>query len=252
MKKNKHDHKGTKALKLTIFFTLMLAPFMAVLFKCVYVTFNKNAKDSYTSQYIESRVDLTNPNQLVENQEYIFNYKEYETTSYSYLPYVEYNSISIDWSSYTTQDVSNVIAFRMRTNDNLLQLKNSDNTNINLFNVWGISLKTFTINFKSLEFSSTTPFYNISVVGLLYKQDTLDNAFYYAIEEAMDSPYFAWAQTSALYTATSGLTNGIGINTQAIPTLLVYWLILTTIYIIFDIVIESFTYLTHMITSRFE
>ena len=47
LEKKKHDHNLTKWLKFGIFAVIMIAPFLSVLSKCVYVAVNKNAKESY-------------------------------------------------------------------------------------------------------------------------------------------------------------------------------------------------------------
>lgn len=260
MKKNKHDHKGTKALKLSIFFTLMLAPFLAVLFKCAYVTFNKNAKDSYSnySYTLEETINVTNFNDLVDNTNafLIINYSsDYDNTDRnSYEVY--FNNLTINNNTYNTGYFK--LGYKAGENlGNFLQIFDLNNSRVAWFNTSDI---VGSYQFFYLYSRQPSSYYNqnnmygcsISYFVLQQQQGTLDNSFYYAIDEAMESPYFAWARTSALYTATSGLTNGMGITTQAIPTLIVYWLILTAIYIIIDIVIESFTYLTHCIMNRFD
>lgn len=259
MKKNKHDHKGTKALKLSIFFTLMLAPFLAVLFKCAYVTFNKNAKDSYYGETINEAQFTAISNNEVEQNKLV----RYTSTNLSTL-FSQNSSITInhlDNIQLTDGTSQTEILNANKDNINLLVFANNGTTNpyISFRNgndtILNLALQT---RFTQFDFIPTTTQNVVSDVASLLeyvtfnKDSYLDNAFYYAIDEAMESPYFAWARTSALYTATSGLTNGMGITTQAIPTLIVYWLILTAIYIIIDIVVESFTYITHCIMNRFE
>lgn len=252
MKKNKHDHKGTKALKLTIFFTLMLAPFLAVLFKCAYVTFNKNAKDSYTSNEVLSQNLINNQSSYISGGNYNLVYFDngITTSNYSNKFYFITCSLPIDEYHLSYQPTY----FRVRS-DGWIYVGDDVNTQATLVNhTWGsdITQITFTSANNTLNAPNQMNGGNTLLYLIMYREQKLDNAFYYAIDEAMESPYFAWARTSALYTATSGLTNGMGITTQAIPTLIVYWLILTAIYIIIDIVIESFTYLTHCIMNRFE
>lgn len=44
----KHDHSLTDILKVCIFAIVMMAPFFAVLFECLYMVCNKNAPSNYT------------------------------------------------------------------------------------------------------------------------------------------------------------------------------------------------------------
>ena len=46
--KEKHNHKLTDLLKVLIFATIMLAPFIAVMVECLYMIINKNAPTNYT------------------------------------------------------------------------------------------------------------------------------------------------------------------------------------------------------------
>jgi len=58
---------------------------------------------------------------------------------------------------------------------------------------------------------------------------------------------FSWTQNSILYTGLTNFTGVLGINqASCINNLLTYELIITTIYIVLDIVLTLFKWLTHI------
>ena len=50
--KKKHDHHATKCLQITLFFIVMLAPFIAVLVECLSIIQNEQMIAAYTGQPI--------------------------------------------------------------------------------------------------------------------------------------------------------------------------------------------------------
>ena len=61
------------------------------------------------------------------------------------------------------------------------------------------------------------------------------------------NPLFSWTSYSPFYAPMQSFTNVFGINNMQIANVLTYLATITAIYIVFDIVIELFTYLTHLI-----
>lgn len=251
MQKNKHDHKATNIIKTLIFGAFMLMPFAAILSTTAYATFNDNAKDSMQLGSVQSITEITNPNDMIENVDYQFIYKTYETTEYNYIPYIEYNSISINWTDYGANN-KNYIKFRIRTSDNLIQIIADDNTVSNLTNVWGNTLKSFFFNYKSKEYNISTFPQNIKATTYTYRQETLINTFYYAAKQVEEQPLFAWTKETGTYQTFKLLTNGFENNDNFIPVVLTYMFMTTCIYLIIDIVIESAIWLTHMIAGNKE
>ena len=79
---------------------------------------------------------------------------------------------------------------------------------------------------------------------------TLDNAFEYSVNKLAESPILSWTQQTAIYTGVNTMTTQLGVSTPTIAMLIVYWFLLTIIYIIIDIIIKLFTWLTHMVGSK--
>lgn len=246
MKKNKHDHKGTKALKLTLFFTLMLAPILAIAYKCGYAMFNKNAYQSYSQQNINATQQVTTTSMFIENADYIAIYTQDETTT-TYGAWITYNTINLNWTDYGFQDY-NYNSFRL-FNNGLIQLKDTNNTQYQQANIWGNTLKQISFNLKTTNTESWQNGY-VKYYLVTYEKTKLDNAFYYAVDEMQNSDLFNWTTNTLMYSPIHAMTNGMGITTPAIAILVCYWLYLTAIYIVIDIVVETFTCITHMITNK--
>lgn len=102
----------------------------------------------------------------------------------------------------------------------------------------------------------TSEDYSITAVNTMqeytitqHEQSTLDNAFYYGVDQMTKSELFNWTQNTALYSGIKAMTDNLQIQTNAIAILLTYWFILTIIYIIVDIVLKLFTTITHLGTK---
>ena len=81
---------------------------------------------------------------------------------------------------------------------------------------------------------------------------TLNKVFYEAMNNMTNSNLFNWAENTAIYTAINTMNTGLGISNPTLSLLLAYWSILMAVYIIFDIIIECFTYITHLLTTKKE
>ena len=80
--KQKHNHKLTDLLKVCIFGLLMIAPLLASVSQMLYVTLNKNAKDSYYGQTINETQENSTPlANLQINIEYIWTKQTYTTNN---------------------------------------------------------------------------------------------------------------------------------------------------------------------------
>ena len=76
---------------------------------------------------------------------------------------------------------------------------------------------------------------------------TVQDVFYNAVANMVSKPLFSWTTQTGIYTPVNAMCTGLDVQGGALPVLLVYWALMTAIYIVFDIVIKIFTTLTHMI-----
>lgn len=299
----KHDHKITKLLKISIFATIMLAPFLAVASKVAYVTFNKNANESYAGSYSYStQLSLANiivsqkteketltstdgqktyykqTNPYLSNEfkssgldqdwpssnagySYLFfsNYLKIDNTEYNNITYFTYTKnagitrfnvydtpiTNIDYVSYTSNGYINVYD----SNNTLIDPTITKNVNTNN--------ETHTSSFTSNKEYCYTLVQNPSVnyinsyIANVYVVDyTLSSVFYSAVDELDKASIFSWTTDTLMYTSITNMTEGLGIVSPPLAVLLTYWSIITAVYIVIDIVIETFVYLTHWFTDK--
>lgn len=76
---------------------------------------------------------------------------------------------------------------------------------------------------------------------------TQQDVFYNAVSNMCAKPLFSWTTQTGIYTPINAMCTGLEIQSGALPILLTYWALMTAIYIVFDIVIKMFTYITHLI-----
>lgn len=60
----------------------------------------------------------------------------------------------------------------------------------------------------------------------------------------------SWVNTTGIYTAINNMFTQLNVNSTIIIYLLTYWLMITAIYIVIDIVVEVFIYITHWFNDK--
>lgn len=262
LEENKHDHKLTNWLKVGIFALLMLAPMFASISQTLYVTFNKNAYQSYSNQMLAKVERVSNVNQLINGQQYDFYLNEDFTPTSTIDTYrVHYSSISVDFNEILNNGVDtqyNNFNFRITANwlnpdigfDLFLYY---DDTRISSNRIYYGTEKYDQLKHIVFVLDSYVTTFNSNGIIINYNTYTtekLDNAFYYGVDQMTKSDLFNWTQNTALYTGINAMTTQLEIQTPAIAILLTYWFILTIIYVIIDIVLKGFTLLTHMFSNK--
>ena len=165
-----------------IYALVMLLPFSAIALRCAYVTFNKNAYQSYSDISSQTTTLITNNNQSIVGNNYMINLT---SSSTGYSNNIYFNSTTIDFEYLYGQTISfNVVGFRFYPNNTHFRLLDQNDTayNFELNDEKRTYLNGQTFNWKSgdlvLTGSSTSPvnFYMIS-----YTSGKLDNAFDYSL-----------------------------------------------------------------------
>lgn len=249
LEKRKHDHKLTHWLKFGIFAVIMVAPFFSVLARTMYVVVNKNAKDSYSDNLIKEKVSITAYTDFVEGEIYNFQTKHvYQNVNVlsrriyftnSNFNYVDMGLIDREYYSITIADLGNPnnLYYWMYYNDNQYQQITIPNDSV---------YSKFTLQIDRIEGTQTG--YPFNVNTYVYQTNMLDNVFEYSINKLKENNLYNWSKETGIYTAINNMISGLGAN-DVLAMLLAYWGILTAVYIVFDIVIECFTKLTHLLTE---
>lgn len=256
--KIKHNHTLTDILKASIFSLVMMAPITAIGVTCAYVVCNKNAYQSYsgTNQNTESIIVVDD----IETLDYSKTYKlgnSYLNTSVSATSsaYIYFDSVNVIYE-LSNKTLANVDRMYIYANSNTMYYNfYAGTTNITYGSsenfLIEVKIRSFNgnetaINNLNTDLSNSSTLYYIEY----FNEQQLDNVFYYAIDTMQNNSLFSWTKTTAIYTPVSAMTTGMGIITPAIAVLLVYWLLCTAVYIIIDIVVKGFTWLTHLIGER--
>lgn len=253
----KHDHTLTDLLKVIIFAVLMLTPFLDIMSRCLYVVCNKNAKESYYGQTIneEQRIYVENGETIHINTTYYMNTSELnyplDLASDNNL-YVEnfkvVDRVNLTDSQYNSLD-ENVIyrivftyynTYRQLT---FYKIENNVATWLIAINIENYNMVcSFNITQAQANVPLTT-FYKIEYNKYSY----LDNVLQYAVYEVNNSNMYTWVRQTATYNTINQMFNGLTIQDNIMPLLLTYWFMLIVIYVIVDIIIKIFTYITHLI-----
>lgn len=258
IKIKKHDHRLTDLLKVSIFSLVMMAPVAAIGVTCAYVVCNKNAYQSYYGQTINEKnyQQITN---FVQNEDYYFlssNDNNNQSVGGNN-PQFTFQSIEVISSlpNLNTTDYNKVINsnngflyFNSGTNARTIALRQDEENYIYL----NLSTNILEFQFNGLQLVENNKEVFISYLKQIEynKYSYLDNVFYYAVDTMQNNTLFSWTKNTAIYTGIETMTTGLGITTASVPVLLTYWFLITVIYIIIDIVITMFTWITHLIGER--
>lgn len=247
--KIEHDHKLTNLLKVSIFSILMLAPLISIVTRCAYVVCNKNAYLSYSDTYIEKTQEITSYTQFEQGLNYAVVYRENQNTPNQDIT-IWYSSINVDWSNYGVENLEYDSFAILQNNTIRVYLKTDHTTYYNTQAVWGNTLKQIYFTFSQSGNENRFGQGNTRYMLIAYAPDSLDNVFDYSVNQLTNSPVFNWTRNTAIYTAVNNMTTQLQMPEGAIQILITYWAFIIAIYIVFDIVITTFTMLTHMLQKR--
>lgn len=225
---------------------LMLLPVFYIGGRVLYTIFNKNAKDSY-SQGVQYKYETNEVNSFIDIHENNIYKVTINTLPSDNGNYPICNAKAIYNYQYTYTECTSVVTTNsyliIRVYNNMLYVQNIDYfgvlssiqlTNVTLpysFDVviYSITENTFNSNLFSISNYNELVFDNTNAY--------LDNAFEYSVNQLNEVPLFSWAQTSFLnqpFTYISGLF-GIAAS-NPINTMLSYWLSISIIWLVFDLV----------------
>lgn len=260
LEKMKHDHKLTEILKVLIFGLLMLAPLIASCSQWIYATLNKNAYQSYSDFNKENteyklighyeKLKSGNTYKFISNNN---NIELVESNIYR----VYYTNFNIEITNMDQSTINNI------NNSNNFSIWRDTNTYIRFYNdnntlgTYGFNSTSIIFTFIYLNSNFTTnnqiDYYTGNMIyenNIINTTNTLDDSFYYGVKKMTESELFNWTENTALYTGIKTMTDNLGIETNAIAILLTYWMILIIIYLIIDIILKTFTVLTHLLGNK--
>ena len=238
--KNKDKKIHENIIGKIIYAFLLFMPLLAIGVTCAYTIFNKNAYQSYGDNYVEKNItiqtqDDSNTYYLNgQNVTWYLNNNVYASQSYIY----GFSDISLNLNEiFNTNDLI-YNGFRFYTSKaDFMYFYDTLGTEHTLRNYKNyFSTFTYTIDLNTYTNKPYNTNYGNFVITLLTTAP-LSNVFYYSIDKVQESPLFNWAENSAIYTGMTTTCNALNITTPFIPLLMTYWLIISVIYILYDIIL---------------
>ncbi len=276
MSKEKHDHKITKNLKAILFAFLMFLPVLSVVSTSLYTIFNDNAYQSYDGKETYLQAELKTPTNAVNtlNDIKIGNYYLLTITKdsgitelFNDLPDVDqiefkYEFIGLEGAEIT---ISSNYMYSFNYASITYPIKNNQQGYVEIY-LESVDGYTTTISAWQ-EISLIVKIRNNSYIGAWQvfqelptkyyeytattkERYTLNNAFDKAFNELENNKMFSWTKDTIIYQGIDNTLNLLQVKNNTLSVLISYWLYLTTIYIIIDIIIESLVFLTHMINVK--
>lgn len=279
LKGNKHNHLFTDLLKVAIFGLMLLLPFLCFMPTGFYYGFNEHATNETTTQinYKYQSNKVNTKDDLIIGNVYHFNFegggdeffysecvfellKVYQYNFNNLNPGVDYETwssiledspISIRFESYGSALLGGI--FICLNNDENLVYYNLDLDHSLLLNA---DIRLIYIDKTNVYEEMLPVYFSISDYNVIESvetnvQDTISNKMYLAWEGVWTSPLFNWTNTTPLNTGLNGFIGIFGINQSSyIANCLIYLLSITAIYVVFDIVLGIFKWLTHLIGNK--
>lgn len=233
--KNKNKGKENIIGKIIYGFALFM-PLLTILFTSLYTTFNKNAYQSYYGETINEsqKQALTNNSQLINNPDIVYMENNYflNTTLSGTLTYT---NVHFETGTLTNQTEEN-IAFINNSN----RLYFYRGTSIIFYNDTNNTSLVATGNGIVLSFNNITSTPQSDIYPAFYKWNYnkysyLDNSFEYGIYKTENSNLYSWSKNTAIYSVLETTCQTLGIETTFIPFIFAYWLLISIIYILYDI-----------------
>lgn len=248
MKPTKQKHGKENIIGKIIYAFLMFIPLLAIGVTCLYVIFNKNAYQSYYGQNINQyqNINLQNNSQLIDNDNDLYMENSYfvNTTLSGTITYQDVSVESGNFANPTEENMqiianSNRLYFYRGTS--ITFYNDNNQTSFVMTSMSGVILK-FT-NIQSTPNQVIAPaFYYIQYEDVSY----VSEAFYYSIDKIQKSPLFNWSSNTTTYSVLQLTCTTLGITPQFIPMLLSYWLMMSLMYLLYDIALL----IVHMAHNR--
>lgn len=275
MSKEKHDHKITKNIKAILFAFLMFLPVLSVISTSLYTIFNDNAYQSYDGKETYLQAELKTPTNVINAK------NDIKAGNYYRLTITENNRWAelFEDTTQTTQntiEILNITTLGKTFNYNGNYLKEiyyasmtyEESGNYTFVNMYMENIEGFSAEIKSdsdIEFLikvkhptqikawpllSELTQEQIQYTAIQKERYTLNNAFDKAFNELENNKMFSWTKDTIIYDGVYNTLNLLQVKNNTLVVLISYWLYLTTIYIIIDIIIESIVFLTHIINVK--
>lgn len=244
MKDKEKKHKGESTIGKIIYGFMLFLPLFAIGSTILLNTFQSTEQKNIDTTYDYQTNDVNSVEDFVRGNIYHFHYEKLDTaneyicrcqaiyltdnnvTNAKYL--VEksnsYFNIRVSGSNWQI-DVFNA------NNASSLGRTNSTSRNIDFDFVY--EDETY-IDFDKFEYSKSE---NTHIIEYTETGINRSDIFYYSVNQVENSNLFNWATNTAIYTGILATANTLGITNTFIPMLMTYWLIISVLYFLYDIIL---------------
>lgn len=252
MKSRNKDRKPHESIIGKIIYGFLLfMPLLAIGVTCITCFWNKEVTADtetaeisykYESNEVNSAIDLINGHSYTFTLQQAPTQQQYISTASSVYNIPNFTNFKLDADALNNHYIridlrSNQIIFRDESYNAILTINFTAITFPYSFDLKLVNYVS-SINTDYTNYSKST--YNeIESVNIISTPQDFDvkNIFYYSIDKVQQSPLFNWAENSAIYTGMTATCNTLNITTTFIPLLMTYWLIISVIYILYDIIL---------------
>lgn len=237
-----------------LYAVLMFLPVFAIGTTCLINTFNMSAKEESEVVYKYETNEVNSSEDLIEGNIYKFNLNNIDfptTTNYAKVEYLQIETLSSSATSnqnlFNTSYYSQIGFFNYNGTTRIYFLNNSSNGNIfyntsNIINIDIVYNDTLLIN--NITYNNFSKCENLPIESVNSKN--ISNTFYKAIEQVENSTLFNWAYDSFLVVPFTSIFTLFGVPTNSVIMLMLsYWLSISLIWLVFDLVM----YLPNLVHS---
>lgn len=219
---------------------LMFLPVFAVMVCCGYVVFNKNAKDSYYGETINQE-EIVTPDTVNNSTRYLLYWDNLTNYTESPAPRIYVSNFDIENIGSISQSIYDTIMGFKDNIEGMVITAYNGNPNIQFFGE-GTSTVNLTSTNWVFSFNYVGKLNNFDINNLRYveynRDSFLSEVFYYSLNEVYEMPVFSWAKTSFLALPITYITGLFGMaSTNIVNYYLSYWLAISIVYLVFDLVI---------------
>lgn len=271
--KVKHDHTLTDIIKVGIFALFLILPILVFLPNCLYYGFNEHATNTETTtiNYKYQSNEVNTLNDLVIGNLYHLDslniqYSQDTTLNFSLnivsglFDDFEYTDEPLYDYDFTNYEVLGNLFLSIDSDNLYIQFQNNSLVAIS-FNYVNITDVIFSISYQNdnsfndyLVHNDILPSYtdfNVIESVSVNTDDTITDKVAYAWQRMWETPMLNWTNNNSFKFTINAFTNVFGITPESkMANYLTYLLVITCIYLVFDIVLTLTTKLTHLINAK--
>lgn len=265
--KVKHDHTLTDIIKVGIFALFLILPILVFLPNCLYYGFNEHATNETTTQinYKYQSNEVNTVDDLVEGNIYFLD-RLTITQDYNESFYCDF----LDFGEYHITGLNIDETFDGKTNGNVSYEEGNFYMSVNNANI-NIALSSTELDLSDFYLDDFIFIYNASMNYVFTYRNELPTYTDYNVIESVETnvdntitqsvsiawqrmwetPMLNWTSNNTFQFTINAFTNIFGITPESkMANYLTYLLVITCIYLIFDIVLTLTTKLTHLINAK--